>query len=186
MLVSSINIKDNGNYKNLLDLFFPIGSIYFTITNQNPASYLGGSWVQVNNGSFGSLLAIAGTVSNNSWTTQIAVPGKYNGQMGLTTNNLPAHTHGVGTYTISSNTHHHSMPRATLHNASTQSYEFYPFQPYNNTTHWLWETTQDTSHSHTLSGASASTGGGNQLCPITTVSMLEGELHKAGDALCLD
>lgn len=43
MLVSSINIKDSGNYKNLLDLFFPIGSIYLTTSETSPASYLGGT-----------------------------------------------------------------------------------------------------------------------------------------------
>lgn len=64
MLVSSINIKDNGNYKNLLDLFFPIGSVYFTITNRNPGAYLGGSWIQINNRTCGSLLGIAGTINN--------------------------------------------------------------------------------------------------------------------------
>ncbi len=43
MMVSSIKIKENEEYKNLLDLFFPVGSIYLTISSTSPSAYLGGT-----------------------------------------------------------------------------------------------------------------------------------------------
>lgn len=161
MMVSSIKLKENEEYKNLLDLFFPVGSIYLTISSTSPSAYLGGTWVKIKAG----FLAIAESTPNQSHTTSFAKAGAYAGSMYLTANQLPGHTHGVGTYTIANNTHNHTLPRATLHNVSTQSYESYPFQPYTNTTHWIWESTQNDTHTHTLSGKSASTGGGQNFMP---------------------
>lgn len=180
-MVSSIKIKENEEYKNLLDLFFPVGSIYLTISSTSPSAYLGGTWVKIEAG----FLAIAGKISGSAFNTNFANAGAFAGSLYLEVSQIPGHTHGVGTYSIADNTHKHALPRATLHNASTQSYESYPFQPYTNTTHWIWETTQNDTHSHTLSGKSASTGG-KILCPTIILFMHEGEQPRSGDYLCLN
>ena len=41
-------IKQNG--RTLLDMFYPVGSIFITTANTNPSSYMGGSWVRFGNG----------------------------------------------------------------------------------------------------------------------------------------
>ncbi|MCJ0594243.1 DUF859 family phage minor structural protein [Enterococcus cecorum] len=41
-------IKQNG--RTLLDMFYPVGSIFITTVNTNPSSYMGGSWVRFGNG----------------------------------------------------------------------------------------------------------------------------------------
>lgn len=40
---SRIKIKDSTTYRNLLDIFYPIGSVYISTVNTNPASFLGGT-----------------------------------------------------------------------------------------------------------------------------------------------
>lgn len=41
-------IKQNG--RTLLDMFYPVGSIFITTVNTNPSLYMGGSWVRFGNG----------------------------------------------------------------------------------------------------------------------------------------
>lgn len=89
MTVSAINIKENGEYKNLLDLFFPIGSVYLTISSTSPSAYLGGTWVKIDAG----FLAIAGKVSGTNYNTDFANAGAFAGSLYLGTSQLPGHTH---------------------------------------------------------------------------------------------
>ncbi|WP_304393466.1 phage baseplate protein [uncultured Clostridium sp.] len=40
------NVSDTQTLKDVLvDLFYPIGSIYLSVKSTNPSTYLGGSWV---------------------------------------------------------------------------------------------------------------------------------------------
>ncbi len=41
--LDSIKIKDNNTYKTLLDIVYPIGSVYFSADGSNPASLFGGT-----------------------------------------------------------------------------------------------------------------------------------------------
>ena len=82
MLTSEhIKYKDNTSYTSLLDILYPVGSIFITIGTTNPASHLGGSWIEVTDG----VIAAKGygTVGNNVGSKTIA------------TTQLPSHTHTI-------------------------------------------------------------------------------------------
>ncbi len=55
-MAKSIKLKDNNyidstgivhNRKNLADILYPVGSIYMSVNNVNPASLIGGTWKQI-------------------------------------------------------------------------------------------------------------------------------------------
>lgn len=81
--------------RSLVDIIYPVGSIYMSANNASPATLFGGSWTRIQ-GRF--LLAAGGNYALGSQGGAATVR--------LTVENMPAHTHGV---TVSSNTHSHSV-----------------------------------------------------------------------------
>ena len=75
---------------------FPVGSIYLTITFNNPAGWLGGRWVQIANGSF--LIGVGSRTDSGSppVTRAFSSAGPTGGKWvhTLTTNEMPIHSHG--------------------------------------------------------------------------------------------
>lgn len=49
----SIIIQDKKTKKfflsTFLDVFYPVGSLYVSITDQNPSKFIGGTWIEVGN-----------------------------------------------------------------------------------------------------------------------------------------
>ena len=84
------NIKQKMNTINLLDEKYPVGSIYITIVNTNPANTLGGTWE-----SFGQGRTLIGVGSNGTTNYSSASATGGNAKVTLTTGNIPAHTHTV-------------------------------------------------------------------------------------------
>lgn len=79
---------------NLLDFVYPIGSIYMSVNNISPTTLFGGTWEQIS-GKF--LLAcdsshVAGSSGGADSVVSEAIA--------LTTNQIPAHTHDKGTFSI--------------------------------------------------------------------------------------
>lgn len=77
--------------KILGNLFFPVGSVYITYTNQNPGNFLGGTWTQ-----FGQGRTLIGQGTGNDGSTSMSFTagstgGEYNHT--LTTNEIPSHNH---------------------------------------------------------------------------------------------
>ena len=63
--------------------FYPIGSVYISLSNTNPSTYFGGTWEQIKDRfllSAGNTYAVGNTGGSSTVT--------------LTTNQIPAHTHG--------------------------------------------------------------------------------------------
>lgn len=90
---------------------WPVGSIYISATDSNPASTLGfGSWTQF---APGRVLMGVGTGNDGSDTVNIQSPltqgGKYYHQ--LTVGEMPAHAHGhdIGGTAISNGAHQHGL-----------------------------------------------------------------------------
>lgn len=71
-------------YVNLLDIIYPINSIYMTNDpNETPASRVGGTWVEINSGKY--LMAAAGTYLAGTEGGSNAVV--------LTVSQMPSHYH---------------------------------------------------------------------------------------------
>lgn len=102
LIVNSITTKNNNNTEAIdFNSIYPIGSIYMSVNNINPSTLFGGVWEQINNrfllasGDYSSGLAggaTSATTSNNG--------AKSTGGTALNINQIPSHTHGVGTYNI--------------------------------------------------------------------------------------
>ena len=73
----------DNNWKSILDVFYPIGSLYFSANDTSPASFIGGSWAQMEPGNF---LMTAGETYN------VLSSGGENTHT-LTQSELPRHTH---------------------------------------------------------------------------------------------
>jgi hypothetical protein len=72
---------------------FPIGSVYFTVTDANPQTYLGGVWVRIAQGRF---IAGVGTGSDGTYSRTLTAGntgGTYEHR--LTIEEMPAHSHGM-------------------------------------------------------------------------------------------
>jgi len=136
----------------LMDLVYPVGSIYMSTVSTSPATLFGiGTWVAIE-GKF--LIGADGTYTNGS-TGGAATKT-------LTTTELPAHTHGAGTYSaVSNGSHVHSLGEDQ--------------DGANGNTEWINHSTGITgsernysnamtsagAHTHTLTGSSASAGTGS-------------------------
>lgn len=78
-MLKDISIKRKGTFENLLDLMYPVGTLYFSFDNNSPASKFGGMWVQLKE----TFLYCANS-SNVSGGTN---------QQKLTINQMPNHGH---------------------------------------------------------------------------------------------
>lgn len=95
------------NFVNLLDVVYPVGSIYISTNSTSPSSIVGGTWTRVSQGTY---LCAAGT-------TEAALSTHGANTHTLTINEMPRHEHGTdscwkwevsykwntGGYSISSN-----------------------------------------------------------------------------------
>lgn len=80
----------------LLDLFYPVGSIYTSTKNTNPAATLGGTWTQIKD----RFLLCAGDSYSAGATGGSATHTHTTGNHTLTVDETPAHTHTRGTMDI--------------------------------------------------------------------------------------
>lgn len=85
---------------------FPVGAVYITTTNNNPSTFLGGTWAQI---AQGRTLMGVGTLGSDTYSA-----GSTGGaaRVTLTTAEMPAHNHGGETGTQSAN-HTHSGTTAS-------------------------------------------------------------------------
>lgn len=72
------------NFINLLDIVFPVSSIYLSVDNTSPADIIGGTWEKIEYG----MLACAGDSSN-------AAAGVTGGSKTISVSQMPSHTHTV-------------------------------------------------------------------------------------------
>lgn len=69
-------------WTNILQIFFPIGSVYFSIVNSSPASTIGGTWTQLINAVLRAATS-TGYIGSDTHT--------------LTINEMPRHNHELTT-----------------------------------------------------------------------------------------
>ena len=163
-LVSAIN---EINSTNIIDIIYPVGSIYMSKNSTSPATLFGGTWNQIKD----SYLVCAGDtyiagVTGGSRTKTLAVE------------NLPSHTHSLNSHTHSLNSHTHTYDKVKSPTGGTELTE-------KQIPHSFWHTNYDgdmdslnrsfsngadfgikanpnsnkgASHSHTVSTESKNTG----------------------------
>ena len=68
-------------YINLLEIVYPVGSVYVSTTSTSPAEAIGGTWTQVK----GAVLAATGA---NSFASLA-----YGGSLKISVNQMPSHKH---------------------------------------------------------------------------------------------
>lgn len=69
-------------WTNILQIFFPIGSVYFSTVNSSPASTIGGTWTQITNAVLRAATS-TGYIGSDTHT--------------LTINEMPRHNHELTT-----------------------------------------------------------------------------------------
>lgn len=81
--LSGFHLK-GGIGKTMLDLVYPVNSLYLTVGSENPATVLGGSWSKLT----GGVLACAGTAGH-------AAAGAVGGSKKISVGQMPSHAHNV-------------------------------------------------------------------------------------------
>lgn len=86
-----LNESINSLTNNLINLIYPVGSIYMSVNNVSPASFLGGTWEAIRDR---FLLAAGSSYSAGSTggAATVTTAGTVNGHT-LTVNEMPSHSH---------------------------------------------------------------------------------------------
>lgn len=155
----------------VLEAVYPVGAVYISTTNVNPATLFGGTWTQLKdrflvgagdsytNGNIGGAASTSytpsGNVGNHTLTTA-EIPVHAHG--------LNNHTHGVGTYSIKSNgAHSHAIYGAnttTGNSVGSASYSGNGWIPNLGGKTWSADYLVSTpAHGHSMSGSSGAASG---------------------------
>ena len=85
--IATTYLKNSNIITSIMNVIYPVGSIYITATNTNPQSFLGGTWQQI---ASGRTLVGAGGGYNAG-----ATGGSESQNVTLSTANIPSHTHTI-------------------------------------------------------------------------------------------
>ena len=99
------NPGSGGNSGELLDLIYPVGSIYMSVNAVNPSTLFGGTWEAWGNGRV--------AIGVNGAETEFNTVEKTGGDksVALTTQQMPTHNHGLsGAAAAAGGAHTHTVP----------------------------------------------------------------------------
>ena len=110
---------ENGDFKkDIVDLIYPVGSIYISMNSTNPSTLFGGTWE-----AFGQGRVLIGAGTGNDGNTSLSFPAGFTGgeyKHYLTTSEMPDHKHSFsGTTAANNRSHTHSYTKATGVNGHT-------------------------------------------------------------------
>ena len=97
-MATTVNVKVNNAWTNIGQILFPVNSVILTTSSTSPAAALGGTWTQLT----GGLLGAAGS------GTGYAGGGATAGSTTISTAQLPAHSHTMGSTPHDGNPSHAS------------------------------------------------------------------------------
>ena len=140
--------------KSLVGEMYPVGSIYMSVTNTNPSTYFGGTWVAWGAGR----VPVGVNTSDTNFSTVEKTGGA--STVTLTATQIPSHTHAKGTLaTASAGAHTHTLNLSkTTWAGSSSSRVVVDSTDYTAMTNNA--TASAGAHTHTISGSTAATGGG--------------------------
>jgi len=89
--------SNEAKFESVLDLAYPVGSVYLSVNTTNPSSLFGGTWERISEGRF---LAGAGLGTDQNSTTRFLSGGNNAGEYTHTLSiaEMPAHTHDVNNF----------------------------------------------------------------------------------------
>ena len=116
--VDGVPLKEyiTNQLESILDSFYPVGSIYFSVKNENPSSKFGGTWVSWGAGKFivgvnssdSSFNSVEKTGGSKTHSHTITVNNKAaftSGSTTLSVSQIPSHTHSGKTRTGTVDSH---------------------------------------------------------------------------------
>lgn len=142
--LAKISIKDSSSWNTLLNLIYPIGSVYVSYSSTSPATRFGGTWSAIT-GSF--IYANSGVSKNTTKTHYHWMPvGKENGLSGFSTTASAGWSDGA-TYQIRAASVAHSIfvedayygPGTSSNATETTTYATEGYPPYQ--TLYCWRRT---------------------------------------------
>lgn len=125
-----------------IDRTYPIGSIYLSVNETNPAKYFGGTWVAWGSGR----VPVGINASDENFNAVEKTGGS--AAVSLSTEHMPSHTHAIGAHSHGLNAHKHSFTTGNQSAGHTHSIS-------------ITSGTQSANHTHSipaLSGTAASAG----------------------------
>ena len=141
------------------DSVYPVGSIYLTTAATSPADLFGGTWVQIKDK---FLLAVGDTYKPVKST---------GGQVSLTANNLPNHTHTMGT---ESSDHSHQVPAtSSAFGGGRVTFPFNTESGSGNYREMSWSYGRSAAHTHTINSSGGKDPPDPFLPPYITVYVWE-------------
>lgn len=104
---------ESGDFKkDIVDLIYPVGSIYISMNSTNPSTLFGGTWE-----AFGQGRVLIGAGTGNDGNTSLSFPAGFTGgeyKHYLAKSEIPSHSHSFsGTTAANSRGHTHSYTKAT-------------------------------------------------------------------------
>ncbi|MDR1364091.1 MAG: DUF859 family phage minor structural protein [Oscillospiraceae bacterium] len=139
------------NGKSILDLTYPVGSIYLSVSSTSPATLFGGTWTQLYNR---FLIGAGSSYSVNSTGGSTSAS--------LSTSNMPSHSHSFNATSSSTGSHTHGLARAPSGSGYKESYGYTTTATREQTTY----SDSSGSHSHSVSGTTGSSGSGSSFSVI--------------------
>lgn len=137
---------EGGIGKTMLDLVYPVNSLYLTVGSENPATVLGGSWAKLT----GGVLACAGT-------SGYASAGATGGSKKISVGQMPSHIHS-GTRSITNTLKENAQGNANFALSGVVEDALFTFDAWTNATGGGRTTTRSTSPS--TSGRGRRSAGG--------------------------
>lgn len=89
-MAKAVQLKDKNGNKVFAAPWMPIGSIFLTVSNDNPSKYFGGTWEKI---SGGFLWGCNSVIDNNLMSSSVGHTKSFDTT--LTIDQIPSHTHGV-------------------------------------------------------------------------------------------
>jgi hypothetical protein len=168
------NVIDRGGVENIVDLIYPVGSIYLSVNNVNPSILFGGTWEAWGSGCVPVGVKTSDTDFNTvektgGAKTESYIPAGSNAAVTLTAaqSGVPAHSHGL-------NSHTHTIPALSgstnttgAHTHKTRAYyDIADTGTLTGSSPYWWtiygqvnkESTSNGDHSHTVTTNASTTG----------------------------
>lgn len=149
----------------IINLIYPVGSIFITTVSANPGTYLGGTWE-----AFGAGRTLVGLDSGQTEFDTVEETGGAKTHT-LQTTEMPAHTHIQDAHTHIQNAHGH---RTAINFGGSQSLDAYDGYSYNTVSRFYNNSEATTATNQNTTATNQNTGGGgahNNLQPYIVTYM---------------